>query len=177
MEVRTPVFQPTGAPSIYAWPYTYTARRLDEETGLMHYRNRMYHPALGRCVSRDPVGYEAGDFNLDRFVVANPMDNVDPSGQVAANFETVKFSCTLPRPPRTLVTCFGKCTCAHPILFGGILQVMLYVAASECCRPACAVAMCVGESSRIPRPSPTLPKSMELCLAVAGFCGCRCTPQ
>ena len=32
MEVRTPVFQPTGAPSLYAWSYTYThpaSRRRD----------------------------------------------------------------------------------------------------------------------------------------------------
>jgi hypothetical protein len=34
----------------------------------MLYRNRVYHPTLGRFVQRDPIGYEAGDLNLMRYV-------------------------------------------------------------------------------------------------------------
>ena len=48
LEVRNATFQPTGSPSAYAWPYTYTTRRLDPETGLMYYRNRMYHHRVGK---------------------------------------------------------------------------------------------------------------------------------
>ncbi|MFW6119256.1 MAG: RHS repeat domain-containing protein, partial [Planctomycetota bacterium] len=44
-------------------PYTFTARRLDAESGLMQYRNRYYAPALGRFISRDPLGY-VGGWNL-----------------------------------------------------------------------------------------------------------------
>jgi site-specific recombinase XerD len=33
-------------------PYTFTVRRLDEETGLFYYRNRYYHAQLGRFVTR-----------------------------------------------------------------------------------------------------------------------------
>ncbi|MDZ7620317.1 MAG: RHS repeat-associated core domain-containing protein, partial [Patescibacteria group bacterium] len=52
-------------------------RRLDEETGLMYYRNRMYHAELGRFVSRDPM---ESDPNLYRYCANNPVLLVDPSG-------------------------------------------------------------------------------------------------
>ncbi len=81
VEVRTPVFQPTIASSLYAWPYTYTTRRLDEETGLMYYRNRMYHPELGRFVSRDPIGYRGG-VDLYEYSGDAPLVSTDPSGML-----------------------------------------------------------------------------------------------
>ncbi len=76
VEVRTSAFQPTGNSSAYAWPYTYTARRLDAETGLMYYRNRMYHTKLARFVSRDPII----DANLYRYCVNKPIMYVDSFG-------------------------------------------------------------------------------------------------
>ncbi len=72
-EVRDADFAPTAAASAYAWPYTYTGRRLDAETGLMYYRNRMYHPELGRFVSRDPVGYRGRDFNISTCIVTSTI--------------------------------------------------------------------------------------------------------
>ena len=48
--------------------FTFTGQRLDFETGLMLYRNRVYHPTLGRFVQRDPIGYNAGDVSLYRYV-------------------------------------------------------------------------------------------------------------
>jgi len=41
-------------------PYTFTARRLDAESGLMRYRFRDYSPSLGRFAQRDPIGYMGG---------------------------------------------------------------------------------------------------------------------
>ncbi|MCG3135660.1 MAG: hypothetical protein HMLKMBBP_03385 [Planctomycetes bacterium] len=38
-------------------PYLYTARQLDEETGLYYYRARMYSDALRRFIQRDPIEY------------------------------------------------------------------------------------------------------------------------
>ncbi|MDY0167567.1 MAG: RHS repeat-associated core domain-containing protein, partial [Thermoguttaceae bacterium] len=64
-------------------PYLFTGRRLDEETGLYYYRNRMFDAELGRFVSRDPIGYEAGDVNLYRYVYNRPITLVDPTGNVA----------------------------------------------------------------------------------------------
>ena len=73
-------FTPIPA-TAFAWPYTYTGRRFDEETGLMHYRARCYHAELGRFVSRDPMGYDAGDMNSCRYALGNPLKLADPSGQ------------------------------------------------------------------------------------------------
>lgn len=68
--------------SDYAWQYLYTGRQLDTESGLMYYRNRYYHPGLGRFVSRDPVGYAFGDMSLYRYVSCNPARWLDPLGFV-----------------------------------------------------------------------------------------------
>ena len=58
----------TKTNSGYNWNRTFTGQVLDAETGLMLYRNRYYHPTLGRFVSRDPIGYEANDVSLYRYV-------------------------------------------------------------------------------------------------------------
>jgi RHS repeat-associated protein len=47
-------------------PYTFTARRLDQESGLLQYRFREYDPGLGRVVSRDSIGYGGGAGGLLR---------------------------------------------------------------------------------------------------------------
>lgn len=64
--------------------YTYTGREWDRETGLYYYRARYYDPMEGRFVSRDPIGFEGGDFNLYGYVQSNPINAIDPFGQMAA---------------------------------------------------------------------------------------------
>jgi hypothetical protein len=44
----------------------------------------MYHAELGRFVSRDPMGYEAGDGNLHRYVGNTPVTATDPTGEEPA---------------------------------------------------------------------------------------------
>ena len=73
-----------GAPlgtqaSTIGQPYTYTGRRLDDETGLYQYRARYYDAALGRFISRDPILYRAGP-SLYAYVKNSPVNRVDPSG-------------------------------------------------------------------------------------------------
>jgi RHS repeat-associated protein len=60
--------------------YTYTGRKRDSETGLLYYRNRYYHAQLGNFVTRDPIGYAAGDANLYRYIGNGPTGYVDPLG-------------------------------------------------------------------------------------------------
>jgi len=67
--------------SAYAWNRTFTGQVLDSETGLMLYRNRYYNTGLGRFVTRDPIGYEAGDNSLYRYVGNMPTFSVDSYGQ------------------------------------------------------------------------------------------------
>jgi uncharacterized protein RhaS with RHS repeats len=40
----------------------------------------MFSPTLGRWLEEDPIGFEAGDSNLYRYVENNPTNRVDPSG-------------------------------------------------------------------------------------------------
>lgn len=59
-------------------PYTFTARRLDQETGLMQYRWRCYCPAIGRFIGPDlrrPLAW-----NLFVFVGSKPCLLADPLG-------------------------------------------------------------------------------------------------
>ena len=61
-------------------PYTFTGRRLDDESGIYYYRNRYYHAQLGRFVSRDPVGFQDG-MNLYQYTRSNSIRFTDPSGK------------------------------------------------------------------------------------------------
>ncbi|NJL52735.1 MAG: RHS repeat-associated core domain-containing protein, partial [Hydrococcus sp. SU_1_0] len=60
--------------------FSYTGREYDAETGLYNYRARYYDPGVGRFISEDPMGFEAGDSNTYRYVGNNPLFYVDPSG-------------------------------------------------------------------------------------------------
>jgi RHS repeat-associated protein len=60
-------------------PWTFTARQLDEETGLYHYRARAYDPATGRFLQRDPLGYDP-DPNVYNYTLSAPVNRRDPLG-------------------------------------------------------------------------------------------------
>jgi RHS repeat-associated protein len=60
-------------------PHMFTGRRLDSETGLYHYRNRVYSPVIGRFLQRDPIGY-FDSMNLFVYVRNNTVNLVDPEG-------------------------------------------------------------------------------------------------
>ena len=57
----------------------FTGRELDAETGLYYYRARIYSPALGRFLQRDPIGYTS-DLNPYRYTANNPTLFSDPFG-------------------------------------------------------------------------------------------------
>lgn len=61
-------------------PFTYTAREWEPEVGLYYYRARFYDAHAGRFLSEDPLGLDAGDLNLHRYVYNNTMNVVDPFG-------------------------------------------------------------------------------------------------
>ncbi len=82
----------------------YCGYRYDTETGLYHVRNRMYHPTLGRWISRDPGGaveakegrlgqireslpdtiqtQYADGMNLYQYCRSRPTVGLDPSGKI-----------------------------------------------------------------------------------------------
>ena len=66
--------------SLYSWVYLHQGGRYDGETGLYDFRNRFYDPEKGRWLNLDPIGFDAGDSNLYRYVGNNPSNEVDPPG-------------------------------------------------------------------------------------------------
>ena len=59
----------------------YTGREEDADTGIYYYRARYYDPSIGRFISEDPLGFEAG-VNFYTYVSNNPVNGNDPSGMV-----------------------------------------------------------------------------------------------
>jgi RHS repeat-associated protein len=59
--------------STFGWLYLHQGGRFDSVSGLYHFRHRDYSPTLGRWISLDPLGYDAGDVNLYRFVFMLPQ--------------------------------------------------------------------------------------------------------
>lgn len=66
-------------PSAGYSPFRYTGQYWDAETGLYYYKARYYSAAMGRFVSPDPVGYDAGT-NLYAYVGNDPLNFTDPLG-------------------------------------------------------------------------------------------------
>jgi len=64
-------------------PFRYTGREWDQATELYHYRARQYDPETGRFLQEDPIGFEAGDINVYRYVTNKPLSITDPSGKSA----------------------------------------------------------------------------------------------
>ena len=79
----TPTFA-DRASTDYDWDILYTGRQYDSETGLYQYRNRYYHPQLGRFINRDPMLLGV---NLYCYCCNAPLLQTDPSGLKPLNNE------------------------------------------------------------------------------------------
>ena len=67
-------------------PFGYNAQSgyyLDRETGLYLCQHRLYDPANGRWLNRDPIGFDGGT-NLYGYCAGGPMNDGDGSGYKAA---------------------------------------------------------------------------------------------
>ena len=63
-------------------PYAFTGRTWGSKSRLLFYRTRNYDPFLGAFNSTDPMGFEAGDMRLYRYVYNSPINGTDPTGRV-----------------------------------------------------------------------------------------------
>ncbi|MEY3480259.1 MAG: hypothetical protein RIQ71_1034, partial [Verrucomicrobiota bacterium] len=82
----TPTFQDAaGSPlagTSTGTRFLFTGREWLAALNLYDYRNRTYSAELGRFIETDPIGFDAGDLNLYRYVANSPTVATDPSGKV-----------------------------------------------------------------------------------------------
>jgi RHS repeat-associated protein len=67
------------------FPYAFTGREWDSETGLYYYRARYYDPRIGRFISEDPIGFSAG-VNFYAYALDAPTRWRDPFGLVIGDY-------------------------------------------------------------------------------------------
>jgi RHS repeat-associated protein len=60
--------------------FGYTGQIWDADAKLYYYRARWYDPHIGKFTSEDPLGFAAGDTNVQRYVGNSPTNATDPSG-------------------------------------------------------------------------------------------------
>jgi RHS repeat-associated protein len=75
----------SGSASSVAPQFLYTGRLFDAATGLQNNLHRWYDPVVGRWVSIDPIGFEAGNANLYGYVGNSPTTRTDPRGLKSPN--------------------------------------------------------------------------------------------
>ena len=54
----------------------------DRYTGLVRFGYRDFETDTGRWTAKDPIGFEGGDSDLYGYVFNNPVNIVDPDGQI-----------------------------------------------------------------------------------------------
>jgi RHS repeat-associated protein len=115
--------------SSYAWDVGHQGLSHDIESGLVYNRNRVYHPAIGRFMQRDPLGYVDGT-SLYEAVGSNPIMITDALGLC---FGCSKSICLLSCPA-------GAAGCA--VLCGQVPEPR----AKAACQLACIVgsAACIA---------------------------------
>jgi RHS repeat-associated protein len=77
-------YGPYGERTSWGGPrFAYTGQIALPEASLYHYKARAYDPSRGWFLQTDPVGHEAGDFNLYAYTGGDPVNKSDPSGLVS----------------------------------------------------------------------------------------------
>lgn len=63
-------------------PFGFAGGLYDPETGLVRFGARDYDAETGRWTTKDPIGFEGGSTNLYEYAANNPVNFIDPSGEI-----------------------------------------------------------------------------------------------
>ncbi len=72
--------QPTTLDSRLTILPAYTGQLYDADAGLHYYKARWYDSIIGKFISEDPMGFEAGDVNVSRMVTNAVAADTDATG-------------------------------------------------------------------------------------------------
>ena len=61
-------------------PFGFAGGLYDSATGLTHFGAREYDARMGRWTASDPISFSGGDTNLYGYVLADPVNFLDPAG-------------------------------------------------------------------------------------------------
>jgi RHS repeat-associated protein len=64
-------------------PFAFAGGLYDPDTGLVRFDARDYDPEVGRWTAKDPAGFAGGDTNLYAYAYGDPVNYVDPNGELA----------------------------------------------------------------------------------------------
>jgi RHS repeat-associated protein len=64
-------------------PFGFAGGLHDVDTGLVRFGARDYEPELARWTAKDPSGFAGGDTNLYAYAYGDPVNFVDPNGELA----------------------------------------------------------------------------------------------
>jgi RHS repeat-associated protein len=77
--------------------YLFTGREFQSESGLYNYRNRFYHPRVGRFLQPDPIGMDGG-INIYTYAGDNPINKIDPLGLYCVGYWAGALASSSRRP-------------------------------------------------------------------------------
>ncbi|MEP6755902.1 MAG: RHS repeat-associated core domain-containing protein [Chthonomonadales bacterium] len=83
-----------GNPYVYVGGHGYLS---DLDLSFLQVRNRELEPELGRWLSRDPIGFAGGDWNLWGYVGNAPTTMIDPTA--TNDYSALALRCPLHDPP------------------------------------------------------------------------------
>ena len=64
-------------------PFGFAGGLFDTDTGLVRFGARDYDARTGRWTSKDPIRFGGGDSNLFGYVLGDPVNFIDPTGEFA----------------------------------------------------------------------------------------------
>ncbi|QQR72272.1 MAG: RHS repeat-associated core domain-containing protein [Holophagales bacterium] len=73
-------------------PFGFAGGLYDPQTGLTRFGARDYDPEVGRWTSKDPIGFNGGDYGLYSYAGSDPVNEADPTGLAGVGHHYVPVS-------------------------------------------------------------------------------------